>query len=701
MNEQTKRIEQRRAFASSLSDFAFLEEKQGNLQQASDKYAECLTVLRSLVQEQNAPKDRRTLFLRLLSAALVERNLGQLDRALVYLYENLEITRALDRELPSENSRRDLCISLDYVAAVEGEAGHPQVALERCAEGVEIMRTLIREYGARTDLQRLIVVLQRVGAYAGDCEQWNPARSNCQESLDLAHRLLREQESPEGRREVGRALSSLGKIKERSGSLEDALKDYTERLTILRSLVRDHNEADDKRTLASELNRVGVLLGESGDLNRSLDHLTENLDLARELNTDLFTPTTRRNLGMALANVAGLNEQMNVPQGASNKYAESANLLRALVRDYNAPEDRDTLATVLRRAGTHAMQNGRSDFGRQCLNESIEVSRTLDRDANVAMGDEGEQVGRTESLAPPRELELKSFMPEPPPEMALINNIGKGGFGEVWSARHAGDQPGNTEIVALKFCDSTKPRALERLHAEAKILNRIGEHSGIVKLIETHWDAPTPCLRYELAEHGDLRSYLERRTPHSAQLTVAAISSIMRQVIEPVAFAHRKGVVHRDLKPENILVFEMGGRPSFKVTDFGISAYVTELREHTRTRLQATQSEQGSATGSVPDQQDLHLMRTEKYCSPEQRDPTVFDYHTADDVYALGVIWYQLLENNLTCNPPTGTGWKDRLHRERNVPPSLTDVIEKCLESRQDRYQNCGELLEALERGPR
>ena len=101
-------------------------------------------------------------------------------------------------------------------------------------------------------------------------------------------------------------------------------------------------------------------------------------------------------------------------------------------------------------------------------------------------------------------------------------------------------------------------------------------------------------------------------------------------VCQAVQHAHQKGIIHRDLKPGNVLVTEVDGRPTPKVIDFGV-AKATEVR-----LTEQTLADAGAIVG------------TPAYMSPEQADPSSMDIDTRTDVYALGVILYELL----TGSPP-------------------------------------------------
>src|SRR5262249_14757275 len=101
-------------------------------------------------------------------------------------------------------------------------------------------------------------------------------------------------------------------------------------------------------------------------------------------------------------------------------------------------------------------------------------------------------------------------------------------------------------------------------------------------------------------------------------------------VCQAVQHAHQKGIIHRDLKPSNVLVTEVDGRPTPKVIDFGVAKAVEQKL------TDMSFSDVGAIVG------------TPAYMSPEQANPTSPDVDTRTDVYALGIILYELL----TGSPP-------------------------------------------------
>ena len=133
-------------------------------------------------------------------------------------------------------------------------------------------------------------------------------------------------------------------------------------------------------------------------------------------------------------------------------------------------------------------------------------------------------------------------------------------------------------------------------------------------------DAGQPFFVMELVEGEPITDYCDRK-----RLPVKARLELFVAVCQAVQHAHQKGIIHRDLKPSNVLVTEVDGRPMPKVIDFGVAK---------ATEFSLTDQSLGD-TGAI--------VGTPTYMSPEQADPSSMDIDTRTDVYALGVILYELL----------------------------------------------------------
>ena len=129
-----------------------------------------------------------------------------------------------------------------------------------------------------------------------------------------------------------------------------------------------------------------------------------------------------------------------------------------------------------------------------------------------------------------------------------------------------------------------------------------------------------PFFVMELVNGLPITDYCDRK-----RLPVRARLELFVAVCQAVQHAHQKGIIHRDLKPSNVMVTEVDGRPTPKVIDFGVAK---------ATEFDLTDQSLGD-TGAI--------VGTPTYMSPEQADPTSMDIDTRTDVYALGVILYELL----------------------------------------------------------
>ena len=199
----------------------------------------------------------------------------------------------------------------------------------------------------------------------------------------------------------------------------------------------------------------------------------------------------------------------------------------------------------------------------------------------------------------------------------LVSVLGRGGMGTVYRAERADGQ--YRQDVAVKILGSG-PRdsyAIERFRTERQVLASL-THPNIAALLDGGF-APdrTPYLVMELVEGVPINEWCAtQRLPLEARLR------LFRVVCDAVQHAHRALVVHRDLKPSNIFVSRSG---SVKLLDFGIAKLLDP---------------DAWDVGSLTTRAEMRLI-TPEYGAPEQRHDGPIT--TATDVYALGVVLYELL----------------------------------------------------------
>ena len=282
--------------------------------------------------------------------------------------------------------------------------------------------------------------------------------------------------------------------------------------------------------------------------------------------------------------------------------------------------------------------------------------------------------------------------PLPGAAWELDELVGVSDLGEMWRARREnGSEVAN---AAIKFC--TDPTVLHRLQShEATALERYafyGRHSGLVPLIEIYLEADPPCLVYEFVDGPDLAAIIHafHRQPERSPATAFAWSAaLVFELSGIMAFAHRMmpPLVHQDLKPSNIKVQRRRRWPIFVATDgFRHRRSFLESRRGVGTHSQNARRNLGQIASWF-----LHAsLRLTTAIGRRGADPR-------DDVYALGVIWYQMITGNLGAGKPEGLEWTHRLHK-LGMNADLIELLASCLEENQeDRPADAGDLATRLE----
>jgi serine/threonine-protein kinase len=193
-----------------------------------------------------------------------------------------------------------------------------------------------------------------------------------------------------------------------------------------------------------------------------------------------------------------------------------------------------------------------------------------------------------------------------------LRRIGAGGMGEVWLAERSDGQ--FEQRAAVKQLAWPTPGLLQRFRQERQILARL-QHPDIARLIDGGVDdAGAPYLVMEYVEGVPITQYVRDNA-----LDLRARLHLFVRVCGAVQYAHQNLIVHRDLKPSNIFVSADG---SLKLLDFGIAKVLATTDEAAQTQTAAR-------------------LLTPDYAAPEQFSGAAIT--TATDVYALGVVLYELL----------------------------------------------------------
>jgi len=294
----------------------------------------------------------------------------------------------------------------------------------------------------------------------------------------------------------------------------------------------------------------------------------------------------------------------------------------------------------------------------------------------------------------------------------LLQKLGEGGMGTVWDAEQI--EPVKRR-VALKVIKSgmASEQVVRRFEAERQAL-ALMDHTNIAKVFDGGLTARgRPYFVMELVKGVPITRYCDE-----LHLPIHERLQLLVPVCHAIQHAHQKGIIHRDIKPANVLVEIQDGKPVPKVIDFGVAKAL-----HHKLTEGSMYTELGQIVGTL------------EYMSPEQAELSALDVDTRTDVYALGVLLYELLTGTTPIdrkrhkqaaydemlrlireveppNPSTRLSEsKDSLAsvaaQRRTEPTKLTKavrgeldwVVMKCLEKdRTRRYETANALARDIER---
>jgi serine/threonine protein kinase/tetratricopeptide (TPR) repeat protein len=202
----------------------------------------------------------------------------------------------------------------------------------------------------------------------------------------------------------------------------------------------------------------------------------------------------------------------------------------------------------------------------------------------------------------------------------LVEQVGEGGMGTVWMAQQT--EPVK-RLVAVKLIKAgmDSQQVIARFEAERQAL-ALMDHPNIAKVLDAGTTAAgRPYFVMDLVKGVPITRYCDEH-----HLTPRQRLELFLPVCQGVQHAHQKGIIHRDLKPSNVLVALYDGRPVPKVIDFGVAKAAGQ---------QLTDKTLVTGFGAI--------VGTLEYMSPEQAEVNQFDIDTRSDIYALGVLLYELL----------------------------------------------------------
>lgn len=226
----------------------------------------------------------------------------------------------------------------------------------------------------------------------------------------------------------------------------------------------------------------------------------------------------------------------------------------------------------------------------------------------------------------------------------IVTCIGEGGFGEVYQATQQEPVARSVAIKVIKKGMDTK-HVLARFEAERQSLAMM-DHPGIAKIFDAGTtQSGQPYFVMELVKGIPISQFCDLN-----KFSVRKRVEVFLQVCRAIQHAHTKGVIHRDIKPSNVLVSPGDGEPKSVVIDFGIAKATHNF-------------------GSAVQTQANQVLGTPAYMSPEQAEASM-DIDTRADVYALGVLLYELLSGTLPLKNTCGLPREDvvKAYQENDLP---------------------------------
>ena len=289
----------------------------------------------------------------------------------------------------------------------------------------------------------------------------------------------------------------------------------------------------------------------------------------------------------------------------------------------------------------------------------------------------------------------------------LLSEVGRGGMGTVFRAVPHDDIDHH---VAFKVCETTSPERAER---EVTILEKLArlQHANIVRFLDSAMHDSHVVIIMELIKGESVEEWLMKRyTPkvgNARPVTLQESQGLMTQLASGMAAIHNMNIAHRDLKPANLMIDEATGK--LVIVDFGLSK-----QHNTNSTMTMGHCQLG----------------TMLYMSPEQLECNVKETSCQADVWAMGIIWHELLTYYTPFGPEASSENDDRsshgssgrsrsltkkqesmmiarifassprnlpLLLQINVPEEIVKIIGRCLEpERRKRYERAGDMLEHM-----
>lgn len=287
----------------------------------------------------------------------------------------------------------------------------------------------------------------------------------------------------------------------------------------------------------------------------------------------------------------------------------------------------------------------------------------------------------------------ETLLPDAIGPYTILQSLGRGGMGEVFLAK----DPVCGRQVALKRIrpELKNNKTLQsRFLREAQVASALS-HPSIVPIFAIETSSPEVYYTMPFVEGETLRQILRATREsqnHPIGSSIPALARIFLKICEAIAYTHSKGILHRDVKPENIIVGKYG---EVMILDWGIADFIDQIDKDEPLASQTLSGEDLTRPGKITG--------TLAYMAPERLTGTSSSIQT--DLYALGVILYQMLTLQLPFQRKTIAAFRKQVHTEqlvdpidmapyRDIPHQLSEVCHRCLAPKvEERYKSVEELI--------
>lgn len=276
---------------------------------------------------------------------------------------------------------------------------------------------------------------------------------------------------------------------------------------------------------------------------------------------------------------------------------------------------------------------------------------------------------------------------------AVVQSLGRGGMGEVYLVK---DPECGREVALKRIRPELKGNKTiqSRFLREAHVASALS-HPSIVPILTIQKDSNDIYYTMPYVAGDTLRQVLRSAREKATVLnSIPSLARIFLQVCQAVAYTHSKGIIHRDLKPENIIVGKYG---EVMILDWGIADFLDQIEEEPLPEIKLSGKDltkPGKITGTLA------------YMAPERLFGKSSSIHT--DLYALGVILYQMLTLHLPFQRKSLASFRKEAHKEvlidpiemapyRDIPHQLSHVCHKCLAPKKsERYRSVEDLIKEM-----